>query len=138
MSKKYVVVRPFRDKPGMLLAGTYVKPEDLRSFKSRLGDKHIREVTEDNFEEIASYLLARHKVVLEGYTPPVVTEPPKEEPPKEAEQQEGAKEPEQEEQKEGLQQTESEENPTGEQPPEPPAPAAKAATVKGTAKKTVE
>lgn len=67
MNKVYLVVRPFRDRIGMLLAGTVVRPDDLRWFKVRLRDKHIREVTEDNFEEIASYLQVRHKVVLEDY-----------------------------------------------------------------------
>lgn len=62
----YVVCRPFRDAQGMLLAGTYVEPGKVRAFKVRLQDKHIREVTEENFDDIASYLHGRFGVTLKA------------------------------------------------------------------------
>jgi len=64
LKRVFVVRRRFRDKNGVHTTGSIVKPEEILRFKRRVQDGNIIEVTEQTFDSVAAYMLARHGVTL--------------------------------------------------------------------------
>lgn len=60
----YIVVRTFRDANGVFGVGSIVDPTSVRTFRSRLQQRHIVDVQEDNVEEWARYFKNRHGIDL--------------------------------------------------------------------------
>jgi TPP-dependent 2-oxoacid decarboxylase len=55
----YVVRRTFRGPFGVISAGSVIQPADIKMFKYRLQQKHIVEITEQNFERYNSFFKVR-------------------------------------------------------------------------------
>lgn len=72
----YVVRRPFRDAIGMVLAGSIIEPASIKRFKHRLQEGHIVEVTEQNFDEYASFFKQRYGVDITLPVPDVSIDVP--------------------------------------------------------------
>ena len=64
----YIVRRAFRDKQGPLPVGSIVEPTGVRNFKYRLGEQHIVQVNEQNYERYANLFLERFGVVIPKLT----------------------------------------------------------------------
>ncbi|MBR6396336.1 MAG: hypothetical protein IKS09_05145 [Lachnospiraceae bacterium] len=60
----YVVTRTFRDANGVFEVGSIVDPTSVRTFKSRLQQRHITNVDEENVKEWAEYFKNRHGIDL--------------------------------------------------------------------------
>lgn len=60
----YVVTRSFRDKNGVFPVGSIVEPAGVRTFKSRLQQKHIVKVDEHNLEQWATFFKNRYGIEL--------------------------------------------------------------------------
>ena len=60
----YVVRRPFRGPHGPMVVGSIVEPTDLRDFNYRLREKHIVEITEQNYEEYKYFFKQRFGIDL--------------------------------------------------------------------------
>lgn len=60
----YVVTRTFRDKNGVFPVGSIVEPTGVRTFKSRLQQRHIVEVDEHNIARWASFFKNRYDIEL--------------------------------------------------------------------------
>ena len=60
----YIVRRAFRCKEGLQLVGSIVEPASISGFKYRLGEKHILQVTEQNFAERARYFKDRYHIEI--------------------------------------------------------------------------
>lgn len=69
----YVVRRPFRNLGVMLEPGSVVEPASIKRFKTRLKDRYIVEVTQDNFKSWQEYFKGRHKIDIKE---PVVKQEP--------------------------------------------------------------
>lgn len=79
----YVVTRTFRDAKGVFTAGTVVEPTDVRTFRSRLADRHIINVDECDMDRWVAFFKNRYGIDLLGLTTeteqaeiPVVNEEP--------------------------------------------------------------
>ncbi len=60
----YIVRRAFRTKTGVMSAGTIIEPADIEQFKYRIGEKHIVEITEHNFEQYAQFFRERFSITI--------------------------------------------------------------------------
>lgn len=60
----YVVTRTFRDKNGVFPVGSIVEPTGVRTFKSRLQQKHIVKVDEHNITRWANFFKNRYGIEL--------------------------------------------------------------------------
>lgn len=60
----YVVRRPFRGPRGPMVVGSIVEPTDLRDFNYRLREKHIVEITEQNYEKYKYFFKQRFGIDL--------------------------------------------------------------------------
>lgn len=60
----YVVTRTFRDKNGVFPVGSIVEPTGVRTFKSRLQQKHIVKVDEHNITRWADFFRNRYGIEL--------------------------------------------------------------------------
>lgn len=60
----YVVRRPFRGPHGPMVVGSIVEPTDLRDFNYRLREKHIVEITEQNYEKYKYFFKQRFGIDL--------------------------------------------------------------------------
>jgi len=60
----YVVRRPFRGPHGPMVVGSIVEPTDLRDFNYRLREKHIVEITEQNYEKYRYFFKQRFGIDL--------------------------------------------------------------------------
>lgn len=60
----YVVRRPFRGPYGPMVVGSIVEPTDLRDFNYRLREKHIVEITEQNYEKYKYFFKQRFGIDL--------------------------------------------------------------------------
>lgn len=58
----FVVRRSFRGPRGPITAGSIVEPADIRNFRYRLQEKHIIEVTEQNFNSYRVFFKQRFGV----------------------------------------------------------------------------
>lgn len=87
----YIVARTFRDANGVFGVGSIVDPTSVKTFRSRLQQRHIVDVDERNLSEWVTFFKNRHGIdlsnVLAEYLDaqpeveePVVTEPEIEEP----------------------------------------------------------
>ena len=89
----YIVTRTFRDANGVFSVGSIVEPTEVRAFKSRLQQRHIVDVSEQNIEKWALYFLNKfgidlrdvlNQYVSEDSAPDAPQEAPHEAPIKEA------------------------------------------------------
>lgn len=77
----YIVTRTFRDANGVFGVGSIVDPTSVKTFRSRLQQRHIVDVDERNLDEWVRYFKNRHGIdlstVLAEYlnTQPEVEEP---------------------------------------------------------------
>lgn len=69
----YVVTRTFRDKNGVFPVGSIVEPAGVRTFKSRLQQKHIVKVDEHNITRWADFFRNRYGIELTDKLSEVVT-----------------------------------------------------------------
>lgn len=60
----YVVTRTFRDSNGVFSVGSIVEPTEIKTFKSRLQQRHIVDVNEQNIERWATFFKNRYGVDL--------------------------------------------------------------------------
>ena len=60
----YVVRRPFRNFGVMLEPGSVIEPASIKRFKTRLKDRYIVEVNQDNFKYWQAYFKGRMSVNL--------------------------------------------------------------------------
>lgn len=60
----YVVTRTFRDSNGVFSVGSIVDPTEVKTFKSRLQQKHIVDVNELNVERWATFFKNRYGIDL--------------------------------------------------------------------------
>lgn len=60
----YVVTRTFRDKNGVFPVGSIVEPTGVRTFKSRLQQRHIVKVDEHNITRWAGFFRNRYGIEL--------------------------------------------------------------------------
>lgn len=60
----YVVTRTFRDSNGVFSVGSIVDPTDVKTFKSRLQQRHIVDVNELNVERWATFFKNRYGIDL--------------------------------------------------------------------------
>ena len=60
----YIVTRTFRDANGVFEVGSIVDPTSVRAFKSRLQQRHITSVDEENIKDWAEYFKNRHGIDL--------------------------------------------------------------------------
>lgn len=60
----YVVTRTFRDANGVFAVGSIVDPTTVKTFRSRLQQRHIVDVDERNVDEWARYFKNRHGIDL--------------------------------------------------------------------------
>lgn len=58
----FVVRRSFRGPRGPISAGSMIEPADIRNFRYRLQEKHIIEVTEQNFNSYRVFFKQRFGV----------------------------------------------------------------------------
>lgn len=58
----FVVRRSFRGPRGPISAGSIIEPVDIRNFRYRLQEKHIIEVTEQNFNSYRVFFKQRFGV----------------------------------------------------------------------------
>ena len=58
----FVVRRSFRGPRGPISAGSIIEPADIRNFRYRLQEKHIIEVTEQNFNSYRVFFKQRFGV----------------------------------------------------------------------------
>lgn len=65
----YVVRRAFRNFGQMMTPGSIVEPGAIKRFKSRLNDRHIVEVHEQDFEKWQKYFKERVGVELKHPEP---------------------------------------------------------------------
>lgn len=55
----FVVTRTFRDRNGVFSAGSIIEPAEIYSFKSRLQQRHIVDVSEQDIVQWGTYFLNR-------------------------------------------------------------------------------
>ena len=67
----YIVRRSFRGPKGPMSAGSVVEPAAVKNFRYRLQEKHIIEVTEQNFERYSSFFKQRFGVDIPKLDAPV-------------------------------------------------------------------
>lgn len=60
----YIVTRTFRDANGVFGVGSIVDPTSVKTFRSRLQQRHIVDVDEGNIDEWARYFKNRHGIDL--------------------------------------------------------------------------
>lgn len=60
----YVVTRTFRDSNGVFSVGSIVGPTEVKTFKSRLQQRHIVDVNELNIERWATFFKNRYGIDL--------------------------------------------------------------------------
>lgn len=60
----YVVTRTFRDSNGVFSVGSVVEPTEVKTFKSRLQQKHIVDVSERNIDKWVSFFRNRYGLDL--------------------------------------------------------------------------
>lgn len=60
----YVVTRTFRDSNGVFSVGSIVDPTEIKTFKSRLQQRHIVDVNELNVERWATFFKNRYGIDL--------------------------------------------------------------------------
>lgn len=60
----YVVTRTFRDSNGVFSVGSIIEPTEVKTFKSRLQQKHIVDVNEQNIERWAIFFKNRYGIDL--------------------------------------------------------------------------
>lgn len=60
----YVVTRTFRDSNGVFSVGSIVDPTEVKTFKSRLQQRHIVDVNELNVERWATFFKNRYGIDL--------------------------------------------------------------------------
>ena len=60
----YVVTRTFRDSNGVFSVGSIIEPTEVKTFKSRLQQKHIVDVNEQNIERWATFFKNRYGIDL--------------------------------------------------------------------------
>ena len=71
----YVVRKPFRNFGIMLLPGSKVEPGNIKRFKTRLKDRYIIAVTEDNIDNLDAYFKAKHGVSIKAHVEQPSTTP---------------------------------------------------------------
>lgn len=76
----YIVTRTFRDANGVFEVGSIVDPTSVRTFKSRLQQRHITNVDEENIKEWAEYFKNRHGIDLSEKLAEYLNAQPEEEP----------------------------------------------------------
>ena len=60
----FICRRAFRDAEGPVPVGSVVDPTGIKRFRFRLQEKHIVEVTEQNFEQYATLFEQRYDVTI--------------------------------------------------------------------------
>ena len=60
----FICRRAFRDAEGPVPVGSVVDPTGIKRFRFRLQEKHIVEVTEQNFEQYATLFEQRYGVII--------------------------------------------------------------------------
>lgn len=60
----YIVTRTFRDANGVFEVGSIVDPTSVRTFRSRLQQRHIVDVHEEDIQKWAEYFKNRHGIDL--------------------------------------------------------------------------
>lgn len=60
----FICRRAFRDAEGPVPVGSVVDPTGIKRFRFRLQEKHIVEVTEQNFEQYATLFEQRYSVTI--------------------------------------------------------------------------
>ena len=60
----YIVTRTFRDANGVFGVGSIVDPTSVKTFRSRLQQRHIVDVDERNLDEWVRYFKNRHGIDL--------------------------------------------------------------------------
>lgn len=60
----YVITRTFRDSNGVFSVGSIIEPTEVKTFKSRLQQKHIVDVNEQNIERWATFFKNRYGIDL--------------------------------------------------------------------------
>ncbi len=60
----YIVTRTFRDANGVFEVGSIVDPTSVKTFRSRLQQRHIVDVDERNLDEWVTYFKNRHGIDL--------------------------------------------------------------------------
>lgn len=60
----FICRRAFRDAEGPVPVGSVVDPTGIKRFRFRLQEKHIVEVTEQNFEQYATLFEQRYGVTI--------------------------------------------------------------------------
>lgn len=60
----YIVTRTFRDANGVFKVGSVVEPTTVKAFKSRLQQRHIIDVNEQNIDKWSQYFINRHGIDL--------------------------------------------------------------------------
>lgn len=58
----FIVTRTFRDANGVFSVGSVVDATQVRTFKSRLADKHIVDVNEQNLEQWTTFFKNRYNI----------------------------------------------------------------------------
>lgn len=70
----YVVTRTFRDSNGVFSVGSVVEPTEVKTFKSRLQQKHIVDVSERNIDKWVSFFRNRYGLDLSDKLKEYITE----------------------------------------------------------------
>lgn len=60
----YIVTRTFRDANGVFSVGSVVEPTDVKAFKSRVQQRHIINIDEQNVDKWSQYFINRHGIDL--------------------------------------------------------------------------
>ncbi len=60
----YIVTRTFRDANGVFEVGSIVGPTSVKTFRSRLQQRHIVDIDEANITEWAEFFKNRHGIDL--------------------------------------------------------------------------
>ena len=60
----YIVTRTFRDANGVFEVGSIVGPTSVKTFRSRLQQRHIVDIDEANIAEWAEFFKNRHGIDL--------------------------------------------------------------------------
>lgn len=60
----YIVTRTFRDSNGVFSVGSIVEPTEVKTFKSRLQQRHIVDVNEQNISKWALFFKNRYNIDL--------------------------------------------------------------------------
>lgn len=60
----YIVTRTFRDSNGVFSVGSVVEPTEVKTFKSRLQQKHIVDVSERNIDKWVLFFRNRYGLDL--------------------------------------------------------------------------